>query len=125
MAQLLDNIERPRGRVFAGLVKDMREALICPVLIGSGDRANGVGRLLKFIRHEAPGIAETRTRLGVKLGNEALAQVMKTFHTAHAGKLSVVRVLNGTVAEGTELIGPNGGAGLVSGVLRINGQQGV
>jgi elongation factor G len=48
---------------------------------------------------------------------------MKTVHTAHAGKLSVVRVLAGKVADGTELVGPGGPAGRVSGVLRLLGQQ--
>ena len=36
-----------------------------PVLIGSADRGNGVTRLLKALRHEAPDAAETRARLGV------------------------------------------------------------
>ena len=37
----------------------MRKGLICSVLIGSAERGNGVGRLLKAIRHEAPDVAET------------------------------------------------------------------
>jgi elongation factor G len=34
-------------------------------------------------------------RLGVKPGNGATAQVLKTFHTAQGGKLSLARVLSG------------------------------
>jgi elongation factor G len=49
--------------------------------------------------------------------------VLKTVHTLHAGKLSVVRVLAGKIADGTELVGPDGPAGRVSGVLRLSGQQ--
>ena len=52
MEQLLEDIQPPRESVFTDLVKEMREGLICPVLIGSAERAHGVGRLLKVIRHE-------------------------------------------------------------------------
>jgi elongation factor G len=123
MEQLLEDIQPPRDKVFADLVKDMREGKICPVLIGAAEKAHGVGRLLKFIRHEAPSIADTRARLGVASNGETLVQVMKTVHTAHAGKLSIVRVLAGKVADGTELVGPGGPAGRVSGVMRLLGQQ--
>ena len=58
---------------------------------------------MKALRHEAPGIAETAKRLGVKAGSDAIAYVMKTFHTAHGGKMSVARVLNGQVADSTTL----------------------
>jgi len=123
MEQLLEDIQPPRDKIFTDLVVDMRAGKICPVLIGSAEKGNGVGRLLKFIRHEAPSIADTRARLGIKAGGETLVQVLKTVHTSHAGKLSIVRVLAGKVADGTELIGPSGAAGRVSGVLRLVGQQ--
>ena len=54
MEQLLEDIQPPRDKVFADLVKEMRAGAICPVLIGSAEHGNGVGRLLKAIRHEAP-----------------------------------------------------------------------
>ena len=122
MEQLLDDIPPPRDKVFGDLVKEMRSGAICPVLIGSAERANGIGRLLKAIRHEAPDIADTRKRLGIE-GGEPVAQVMKTLHTTHGGKISIARVLSGSVGEGTELVGPEGPAGRVAGVFRINGQQ--
>ena len=81
MEQLLEDIEPPRDKVFDDLAKELREGLICPVLLGVATRTNGVLRLLKALRHEAPGVAETAQRLGVKAGNDALALVLKTFHT--------------------------------------------
>ena len=39
-------------------------------------------------------------------GGDAVVQVLKTLHTTHGGKLSVARVLAGTVGDGAELIGP-------------------
>jgi elongation factor G len=123
MEQLLEDIEPEREKVFADLVAEMRSGLICPVLIGAAERGNGVGRLLKAIRHEAPSIDETRARLKVPPGSDALVQVMKTVHTPHGGKLSIVRVLSGTVGDGAELMGPGGPTGRVSGVFRLLGQQ--
>ena len=58
-------------------------------------------RLLKALRHEAPGVAETAARLGVKPGSDAVALVLKTFHTAHGGKMSVARLLAGNAGDGT------------------------
>ncbi|HZP21264.1 MAG TPA: elongation factor G [Bauldia sp.] len=122
MEQLLEDIEPERDKVFRDLVKEMRTGAICPVLIGSAEHGNGIGRLLKAIRHEAPGIAETRARLGIEPGQDT-AQVMKTLHTTHGGKLSIARILCGTIGDGAELLGPAGPVGRVSGVFRIMGQQ--
>jgi elongation factor G len=123
MEQLLGEIEPPRDRVFDDLVMEMREGVICPVLIGSAEHGHGVGRLLKAIRHEAPGVADTRARLKVKENGETVVQVLKTLHTTHGGKLSIVRVLSGSVGDGAELTGASGPAGRVSGIFRVFGQQ--
>ena len=121
MEQLLEDIQPDRDSVFTDLVAEMRDGLICPVLIGAADKGYGVGRLLKAIRHESPGIAETRIRLGLPEGDEAVAQVLKTLHTTHGGKMSVARVLTRSIAEGAELVGPDGEVGRVSGVFRVMG----
>jgi elongation factor G len=123
MEQLLEDIEPEREKVFTDLVTEMRAGLICPVLIGAAERGNGVGRLLKAIRHEAPSIADTRERLKVPAGNDPIAQVMKTVHTTHGGKLSIVRVLSGSIGDGAELMGRDAAVGRVSGVFRLLGQQ--
>jgi elongation factor G len=123
MEQLLEDIEPRRETVFQDLVADLRRGLICPVLIGAAERGHGVGRLLKAIRHECPGVARTRTRLGLNDTGEATVQIVKTLHTPHAGKISVARVLAGTISDGSELAGPSGPAGRVSGVLQISGQN--
>src|SRR4029079_630439 len=106
MTQLLEDIQPPRDKVFDDLAKEMREGLVCPVLMGVATRTNGVLRLLKALRHESPGVAETAKRLGVKQGSEAIAVVMKTLHTTHGGKMSVVRMLSGQAGEGTTLNTP-------------------
>jgi elongation factor G len=122
MEQLLEDIPPPRDKVFDDLSKELRDGVICPVLIGVATRTNGVLRLLKALRHEAPGVADTVKRLGVKANGESIAYVMKTLHTAHGGKMSVARVLSGTVPEGAMLTGASGTADRVSGVFKLTGQ---
>jgi elongation factor G len=123
MEQLLEDIPPPRDKVFDDLAKELREGVICPVLIGSATRTNGVLRLMKALRHEAPGIADTTARLGIKPGAEAVASVLKTLHTAHGGKMSIARVLSGSVGDGTTFITPETEAGRVSGVFKLVGQN--
>ena len=123
MEQLLEDIEPPRDKVFDDLSKELRDRIVCPVLLGVATLSNGVLRLLKALRHESPGVSETAQRLGVKAGNEALALVLKTFHTTHGGKMSVVRLLAGQAGDGTTLTTSTGDAGRVSGVFKLMGQH--
>ncbi|MBC8038197.1 MAG: elongation factor G [Rhizobiales bacterium] len=122
MEQLLSDMEPPRDRVFADLTRELAEGLITPVLFGSAEHGNGVGRLLKALRHEAPGIADTAKRLGLKAGGGAVAQVLKTFHTAHGGKLSLARILQGEVADGAVFHGSKGQDARTAGVFMLMGQ---
>ncbi|HEV3396788.1 MAG TPA: elongation factor G [Xanthobacteraceae bacterium] len=122
MEQLLEDIPPPRDKVFDDLSKELRDGVICPVLIGVATRTNGVLRLLKALRHEAPGVADTAKRLGVTSNGESIAYVMKTLHTAHGGKMSMARVLSGSIAEGAMLTGASGTADRVSGVFKFTGQ---
>jgi elongation factor G len=123
MEQLLEDIEPPRDKVFDDLSKELRDRIVCPVLLGVATRTNGVLRLLKALRHEAPGPGETAQRLGVKAGTDAVALVLKTFHTTHGGKMSVARLLAGQAGDGTTLTTVGGEAGRVSGVFKLMGQH--
>ena len=123
MEQLLADIPPPRDRVFDDLARDLRDGVVCPVLMGVAARTNGVLRLMKALRHEAPGIAATRMRLGIGANGDAVGLVLKTFHTTHGGKLSVTRVLNGEIGDGTTLSSPDREAGRVSGVAKLLGQS--
>jgi elongation factor G len=123
MEQLLDDIEPPRDKVFDDLAKELRARQVVPVLIGVASRQNGILRLLKALRHEAPGVAETAARLGVKANGDTVALVLKTFHTAHGGKMSVARLLAGQAGDGTTFHTPEAEAGRVSGVFKQTGQH--
>jgi elongation factor G len=121
MEQLLDDIQPPRDAVFDDLARELREGVICPVLLGSALRENGVMRLMKALRHETPGIAETAKRLGARATKDALAYVFKTVHLQHGGKLSLARLLAGHLDEGATLTSSSGETGRVSGILSANG----
>ena len=121
MEQLLDDIPPPRDAVFDDLARELREGQICPVLIGSAARENGVLRLMKALRHEAPGVAETARRLGVKEQKEALGYVFKTLHLQHGGKLSLTRLLSGHLDDGATLHVSSGETARVSGILAATG----
>jgi elongation factor G len=119
MEQLLEDIAPPRDAVFDDLARELREGQICPVLLGSAARENGVLRLMKALRHEAPGVAETARRLGVAATKDALAYVFKTVHLQHGGKLSFVRVLAGRLDDGATIHASSGETGRVSGVSAL------
>ncbi len=121
MEQLLDDIPPPRDAIFDDLARELREGQICPVLLGSAARQNGVGRLLKALRHEAPGIGETATRLAASGEGAAIAYVVKTTNLQHGGKLSLARVLRGRLDDGATVQSSSGGAGRISGILAANG----
>ena len=123
MEQLLEEIEPPLDEVFDDLAADLRAGLVTPVMIGTAEKANGVVRLLKAIRHDAPDVTVTRARLGLSDGAATVAQVMKTIHTPHGGKLSVARILSGSVADGAELWLSDGTSAKVSGLYRLLGRE--
>ncbi len=100
MEQLLSDMPLPRDKIFDDLARDLREGLICPVLLGSAENGNGIVRLLKALRHEAPFVETTARRLKLENAKSA-AHVMKTLYSAHGGKLTIARVLAGDFADGT------------------------
>ena len=120
MEQLLNDQTPPPDRVFEDLRKDLREGLICPVFLGSAENGNGIVRLLKALRHEAPHVEQTARRLKLENARSAV-QILKTIHTPHGGKMSVARVLTGEVGDGTILKGENAEE-RVAGVFSLIGE---
>ena len=121
LEQLLADMEPPRDRVFADLSRELVEGQVTPVFFGSAEHGNGIGRLLKALRHEAPTVEATAKRLGLKSGAGATAQVLKTFHTASGGKLSIARVLAGELPDGAVVYGASGQEARVAGVFSMLG----
>ncbi|MFZ5791621.1 MAG: elongation factor G [Pseudomonadota bacterium] len=119
LEQLLEDAIPSREEIYQQLTKDLAADLIVPVFLGAAERDHGVRRLLKALRHEVPGPAETARRLGIAAEpGDTVAQVFKTYHQAHTGKLSLARVWSGKVQDGMTISGHR-----VGGVLRMKGHE--
>lgn len=123
LEQLLEDVTPERSTVFRDLVEEMRKGLICPVFLGSAEHGNGITRLLKAIRHEAPDVSALRARLGLPASGGVVLQVLKTYHTARSGKVCVARVLRGKLGDGVTLRTADGREAKVSGLFRPLGQD--
>ncbi len=118
LEQLLEDVQPSKEEIYKHLTQDFQRNLIVPVFVGAAGQDYGVRRLWKALRHEAPGPAETATRLGIAATGEPLAQVFKTYHLPHTGKLSLSRVWRGPISEGNVLNGSR-----VAGVVHLLGAQ--
>src|SRR5215472_3283101 len=115
---LLEEVEPPKDEIYGHLTRAMKAAQVVPVFLGSALADHGIRRLWKALRHESPSPQETAARLGIAAEGEPLAQVFKTYHLPHTGKLSLTRVWRGAISEGMVLNGSR-----VAGVLRLVGAQ--
>ena len=81
MEQLLEDIQPPRDKVFDDLTRELRDGLVCPVLMGTAARANGVLRLLKALRHEFAGRGRHRQTARCETGRRC--RRLRTEDVAH------------------------------------------
>ena len=123
MEDLISEVEPERQRVFDDITAENRAGQVVSVLFGSADNGNGIGRLLKALRHDAPTLAETRARLGIAEGGSGLAQIFKTQHTGFGGKLSLARILRGRLAEGDTVTGSAGESARIAGLVSVQGAK--
>jgi elongation factor G len=121
MEELLSDVEPPRDEVFGDLKREFTECLVVPVLIGSAEGDHGIRRLLKALRHEAPEVAATAARLGLAANGDTIVQVLKTVYSAHGGKLSLSRVMNGSLKDGAVLRTADGRDSRVGGIFALVG----
>jgi elongation factor G len=122
MEELLSDIEPPRDEIFTDLAKELAQGLVVPVLIGSAEGDNGIRRLLKALRHESPDVGAAAERSEIKQGSDAVVQVLKTYHSSHGGKLSLVRVMSGTLKDGAILHRHDGSDARVGGIFALRGE---
>ncbi len=105
LEQLIEDVAPEKSLIYRDLHAEFGADQIAPVLLGAGDRENGVRRLLKALRHDTPFAAETARRRSLPSNGVAMAECFKVVHQAHAGKLSICRVWSGSLAEGMSLGG--------------------
>ena len=124
MEKLLSDLPPENELVFGDLSREFGDGLICPVLLGSAQNGNGILRLLKALRHEAPFVASTARRLKLENAKSA-AYVFKTLYTGHGGKLSLARVLTGSLADGATVTGGGANEERVAGVFTMKGDEAI
>jgi elongation factor G len=122
MEELLSDVDPPREEVFGDLARELSDGLIVPALIGSAEGDHGVLRLLKALRHEVPEVSVAAGRAGMSANGQAIIQVLKTFHSAHGGKLSLSRIFSGAVKEGGVLHTSDGADVRVGGICALKGE---
>ena len=105
LEQLIEDIVPSTAEIYERLHHDQAESLVAGVLLGAADRAWGIHRLWKALRHDAPTAEETAARHGVAAAGGALVQVFRTLNAGHAGRLSWARVWRGPLKDGAVLDG--------------------
>ena len=110
LEQLLDDVIPPTDEIFSAIKKDFQDGLVVPVLLGAGEHQHGVRRLLKAMRHDIPENQASAERVGLAEGSDTVVQVLKTYNTGSSGKLSLVRVWRGALADGATLDGQRVGS---------------
>ena len=95
---LMDQVPEP-GTVFADLKRETSDNLGVSVLFGSAQNGWGVGRLLKALRHEAPGPESTAARLGV---DAPAVHAFKIYHGGSVGRLALARAIGGPIHENSD-----------------------
>ncbi|HEY9646755.1 MAG TPA: elongation factor G [Chroococcidiopsis sp.] len=119
LEELLEDINPPEDEIITDLKMELGADLIVPVFVGIAEKDFGVRPLLNALAREAPEPETTVERRGIKLdAHTPLAQVLKTYYTPQGGKLSLVRVWQGTLTDGLTLNGVR-----ASGLYRLMGQQ--
>ncbi len=105
LEKVLEDIPPSTDELYADLRKDLAAGAVTEVLLGAAEQAGGIRRLWKALRHDTQDVAETASRKGVAPDGPPLAQVFKTVHAGHTGKLSYARIWRGGVKDGATLGG--------------------
>lgn len=117
LGELIEDHVPATGALFAVARREMQDAILVPSFLGAASHRNGVLRLMKALRHEAPDVAVLAARLGAK---DALAVGFHAQFRKHLGKCVFLRALRSGVSAGGQL----GGGGL-GGLAEVGGKAGL
>jgi elongation factor G len=118
LEKVLEDVKPTSGEIYDDLRKDLAAGSVIEVLLGAAENAYGVRRLWKALRHDTPFSRATAERHGIGADGPALAQVFKTVHAGHTGKLSYARVWRGEIKDGATLGGTR-----LGGIYRVVGGE--
>jgi elongation factor G len=116
---LMDETPDPKT-VYEDLARETQENLVVPVLFGSALNGFGVRRLLKALRHDAPGPDAAAKRLGAADG---CAFAFKISNAGSMGRIAFARVFGGTLKEGTELRSAGGETVRIGTLFAVQGEK--
>ena len=120
LEQLLMDQTPSQDRVLHDLARETGESLGVPVLFGSAESGWGMGRLLKALRHEAPGPENSAGRLEV---SDPSLYVFKIHSGATIGRLALARVIGGRISEGSDLKTQSGETARLGALFRMQGER--
>ncbi len=118
LEKLLEDVQPSSDEIYRDLRKDLAAGNVIEVMLGAAEAAAGVRRLWKALRHDAPAPEETASRRGIAADGAPLAQVFKTVHAGHTGKLSYARIWRGAIKDGAMLAGTR-----LGGIYRLAGGE--
>jgi elongation factor G len=110
LEELIEDRAPPTERIHALIAGLHRQGDIIAAYLGAASHMNGVNRLMKSLRHEAPTPAETLLRLRLGLGDGVTAIGVAADHRRHVGKSVLLRDFAGRLAQGALLGGSPIGA---------------
>ncbi len=105
LTQLIEDIVPSTGEIYDRLRLDHANGNVAGVLLGAADRAWGIQRLWKALRHDTPSAGETARRHDVADDGPPLAQVFRTLIAGHSGRLSWARVWRGPLKDSVTIDG--------------------
>ncbi len=105
LSELIEDKTPPRDEVYDVASAVLRDNEDIPAFLGSASGRNGITRLMKSLRHEAPSVEKTAERLG----NDAAAVGVFATYRKHMGKAVILRALGRKITAGEALGGANVG----------------
>ncbi|MFN6272760.1 MAG: elongation factor G [Microcystis sp.] len=120
LEELLEDINPSREEILQDLKQELGADQIVPVFFGMAERDYGVRHLLTALVEETPAPTITANRRGLdpSADGDAVVQILKTYFTPQGGRLSLVRIWQGTLNDGMALNGVR-----IGGIYRLMGQQ--
>ncbi|TVQ55401.1 MAG: elongation factor G [Rhodobacteraceae bacterium] len=106
LEEIVEEREPASDAVYAICARMLAENRAMEVLFGAAGKGAGVTRLMKALRHEAPGVEALRERLG----KAATAVAFGVRRRKHLGRMTLVRALAPGLAQGAKLAGETVGA---------------
>lgn len=126
LEQLIEDRQPAAGPVYAISKQVLQANKIMPAFLGSSLNGNGITRLMKALRHEAPPVDALRERLAAAtsstLKGPPIAVTIHAHYRQHAGKSVVLRAIDQGVRQGQPVGGAN--LGPILDTMQSNGSVG-